>query len=122
MVWIRVSGIPCHACGLKLFKLVSESLGSFIRCDDQTLARLRMDTSRLLIKRNHQPWINVALNVAIDGTSFKLFLTEDHQEQKVIVASNSDGEEEEDESKAFSSPAESTLDGEEEGEEETVLD
>lgn len=76
LVLLRVSGIHCHACGFKLFKMVSETYGSFIKCDDITLSRLRMDKARILIKTNRQSLINKASLVIIDGVSFRLFLKE----------------------------------------------
>src|SRR3954470_16792978 len=41
LVWVKVLGFPGHAWGLKLFKIISESYGAFIKCDEQTLALFR---------------------------------------------------------------------------------
>lgn len=99
-----MSGFPCHACGLKIFNLVADSFGSFIRCDDQTTSWVRMDEARFLIKTSIKTSINEACVVVVDGESFRCFLKEDSTSiflnSLVIIGRDNEG------SNNSSSPAE----------------
>lgn len=70
-------GIPCHAWGLKCFKLIAEHFGSYIKCDDHTLSRFTMDEARILIKSRQHAMVNEVCMVTVDGSSYSMFVKKD---------------------------------------------
>lgn len=75
-IWVKFLGIPCHAWGIKMFKLIAKAYGTFIKCDEQTIDRVCLDEAKFLIKSKHLLTINEACNVMVDGESFKCFVKE----------------------------------------------
>ncbi|XP_058733331.1 uncharacterized protein LOC131604934 [Vicia villosa] len=47
---LRISGIPCNAWGEGFFKLVTEIVGIFIKCEESTETRIKMDEASVCIK------------------------------------------------------------------------
>lgn len=77
ILWLRITGISCHAWGDKLFKVLAEIRGMFIKCDEQTMTRYKMDEARVCIKTGWKEVINDKVKVFIDGVPFIIFMRED---------------------------------------------
>lgn len=78
LVWLKISGLPCHAWAIKLFKLISESYSAFIKCNDHIVSRLRMDDAKFLVNSRHEALINEECIVIVDGESYRCFWKEEH--------------------------------------------
>lgn len=98
--------------GSKSFQYHCRCFGTFIRCDDQTISRVRMDEARFLVKTNLKYFINEACIVVVDGESFRCFLTEDSTSVFNSSSMNLDRVDEE-ESELSSSSMENDSNGEE---------
>lgn len=60
--------------GFEVLKLISESYGSYNKYDERIISRVRMDSSRILIKSNQKVLINEAICVFMDKFYFRLFI------------------------------------------------
>lgn len=77
-----------------MFKLLVEGFGSFVKCDEQTFNKARMNEARILIKSKKKTFINEPVNVIVDGISFYLFVREDfsiHKDYLVAAISKEEG-------------------------------
>lgn len=74
LVWIRCSGVPCHAWNDNFFEVISTTLGYFVNCDENTSAKLNMDVSRFNIRTRCVAVINEVLFVMINGLLFRIVL------------------------------------------------
>ncbi|XP_058726466.1 uncharacterized protein LOC131597816 [Vicia villosa] len=73
---LRIYGIPCNVWGEGFFKLVTETVGTFIKCEESTETRFRMDDARVCIKTGRRELINVSVKAVIDGVQFLISLRE----------------------------------------------
>ncbi|XP_058775246.1 uncharacterized protein LOC131649501 [Vicia villosa] len=64
---LRISGIPCNVWVERFFKVVAESVGTFIKCEETTKARIRMDEARVYFKTGRRELINESIKAVIDG-------------------------------------------------------
>lgn len=76
MLWIKISRIPCHAWGVKLFKVIAERYGSYIRSDEQTITGSVMSEACILIKTKRMDLINETMNILIEDSCFILSVRE----------------------------------------------
>lgn len=83
--WLRIKGIPCHVRGTKFFSMLTESIGSFIKCDDITMTRLNMEEARVCIKSECKVLIYEEVNVSIEGKVFAIHMREDPPLMKAEV-------------------------------------
>lgn len=67
VVWLTITGIPCHVWGLRFFSMLADLWESLIHCDEQ---RLNMEEARICIKTSSKEMINDSLCVNIDGEKF----------------------------------------------------
>lgn len=68
---------PMSCVGNKLFKIILDSIGVFVKCDKKTIGRVNMEEARFFIKTNQQELFNNTMKVVVDGNLFTLFLRED---------------------------------------------
>lgn len=64
--------------GNKAFIILGEVRGSYIKCDEKTMARTKMDEVRLCIKFGWKEMVNVIVKVCVNGVPFKIFMKEDY--------------------------------------------
>lgn len=50
VVWVRILGIPCQACGNRFFKSVVNKIASFIKSDESTTTKLHMDVEQISLR------------------------------------------------------------------------
>jgi hypothetical protein len=65
--WVRVYGTPIHAWNLNFFKLCTSECGRFLRADDCTLDRGRIDYARILLSTTSLDVLNKNLVLLVDG-------------------------------------------------------
>ena len=65
--WIRVYCIPAHAWNADFFKICASSCGRFVRVDECTSDRGRIDFARILISTTSLEILNKTSDVLIDG-------------------------------------------------------
>lgn len=94
LVWITVTGVPFHARGIRLFKLLADSIGSFIKCDDHTLSKFRVNTTKVFIKTKQISLINEVCLVPIAGVSYSMYVVEECSPQQTSGRFSSFREEE----------------------------
>lgn len=111
-VWISFLGIPCHAWGCSMFKLLAEGLGVFVNVDERTINRASMNEARILLKTNIHSLINESVNVMVDRVLFHLYVREETSSLSGQKSRKPNPEEEDTEE--YSSPAEGCGDGTEE--------
>lgn len=69
MVWLNLIGVPCHAWDERLFTLLVETRGCFIKCDEETKLKLRMDEARINIKKWMEK-VDDTIKIVIEGVAF----------------------------------------------------
>ncbi|XP_058748519.1 uncharacterized protein LOC131621485 [Vicia villosa] len=75
--WLRVYGIPCHAWNFEFFEMIAKTVGTYICVDDNTHKGEHMDIARILVKTPCMIALNETFSVCINGTIFKIKLSED---------------------------------------------
>lgn len=75
--WIRVYGILAHAWNELFFKLCVSSCGRYIRSDECTLDKARLDFARVLISTSFLEVVNTTAEVIIDGCKHSIKLVEE---------------------------------------------
>jgi len=75
--WIRIYGTPVHAWNECFFKICVSDSGRFIRADDCTVDRARLDYARVLISTTILEVVNSTFDVMIDGFNYVLKLVEE---------------------------------------------
>jgi len=75
--WIRVYGTPVHAWNELFFKICVSGCGRFIRSDECTVDKARLDYARVLISTTFLKDINLTSEVVIDGCKYSLKLVEE---------------------------------------------
>lgn len=75
--WIRIYGTPPFAWNESFFNIVMSGCGRYIRSDECTLDKARLDFARVLISTQVLEIINSSIEVFIDGQIFLLKLVEE---------------------------------------------
>jgi hypothetical protein len=76
-VWVKVYGIPLHAWGDNLFRLLGERFGGFVDYDEDTASRTRFDVARLKFSTSSRSRIEVPVSIMVMGVSFELWVVEE---------------------------------------------
>ncbi|XVF62071.1 hypothetical protein PTKIN_Ptkin08bG0187600 [Pterospermum kingtungense] len=71
-VWVQVEGIPLHCWNRSFFRSLSDMWGEFIRADDPTLFKNRLDVARLLIRVRSRFNIPSQVKLNVKGICFCL--------------------------------------------------
>lgn len=77
LLWLRIRGTPCHVWCVSFFISLVKTRGSFIKCDESTMARTSLKEARVCIKSGRKELINLTIKAIIDGESFIINLIED---------------------------------------------
>jgi len=75
--WLQVYGIPAHAWNDDFFRLCVMNSGRFIRVDDCTLEKARLDFARILISTPNIEIVNTTAELSIDGCVYVIKLVEE---------------------------------------------
>lgn len=75
--WLQVYGTPIHAWNELFFKLCVSDCGRFIRSDECTVDKARLDYARILISTTSLEVVNVISEVIIDDCNYSIKLAED---------------------------------------------
>ncbi|XP_058749527.1 uncharacterized protein LOC131622508 [Vicia villosa] len=75
--WLRVYGIPCHAWNFEFFEMIAKTVGTYVCVDDNTQKGEHMDIARILVKTPCMIALNESFSVCINGTVFKIKISED---------------------------------------------
>jgi len=75
--WLRVYGIPMHAWNINFFNLCVAKCGRFIRVDECTSDKARLDYARILISTTSLEVLNTTTEFLIDGCIFTIKLIEE---------------------------------------------
>jgi hypothetical protein len=75
--WLRVYGAPAHAWNEDFFRLCVMETGRFIRTDECTVDKARMDFARILISTSHLEIVNKTSEFSIDGCLYVIKLVEE---------------------------------------------
>jgi hypothetical protein len=84
-VWVKVFGIPLHAWGDTLFRVLGERFGEFVDYDEATAARSRMDVARLKFSTSIRSRIEVPVVIAVLGITFEVWVVEEEMGTRVVV-------------------------------------
>lgn len=77
LTWIRCHGIPPHAWGEGICKLMANTLGSYVDIDEDTRMKTSYDVARVLIRSRTLGVINEVMHVTINGEVFPIKLVEE---------------------------------------------
>ncbi|XP_058742698.1 uncharacterized protein LOC131615243 [Vicia villosa] len=88
VMWVRVYGIPCHACCFEFFESVANMLGTYICVDENTMSGDNMDIARILIRVPSSFSLKDHVEVNVDGDVFQLVLHEDTYGPVRLVATS----------------------------------
>lgn len=76
VVWTRWYGVPLHAWSTRFFSYVCAKFGLFIKLDDSSKQKTRLDFARLKISTGFKS-IDEVINIRIDGKSFSISVKEE---------------------------------------------
>jgi hypothetical protein len=65
--WVRVYGTPLHAWNVSFLKMCTSVCGRFVRADDCTLDKGRIDYARILLSTNSLEVLNENMEFFVDG-------------------------------------------------------
>ena len=77
VAWLRVYGTPIHAWNTKFFKLCVSHCGKFVRTDECTVDKGRIDFARVLITTTSLEVLNTTTVVLVDGRQVSIKLMEE---------------------------------------------
>jgi len=66
-VWVKVWGIPIHVWDEHLFKKIGNLFGDFVDFDEETIARKRLDFSRIKVSTEKMVLINDVVELVVVG-------------------------------------------------------
>jgi len=75
--WVRVYGVPDHAWNDDFFKLCVMNSGRFIRADECTVDKARLDFARILVSTTQLDIVNTTSEFSIDGCAYVIKLMEE---------------------------------------------
>jgi len=75
--WVRVYGVPAHAWNEDFFKLCVMNSGRFIRADECTVEKARLDFARILVSTTQLKIVNTTSEFSIDGHVYVIKLVEE---------------------------------------------
>jgi len=75
--WIRVYGTPVYAWNESFFKTCVMKCGRYIRSDDSTVDKARLDYARVLISTTIVEVVNASTEIVVDGCNFEIKLVEE---------------------------------------------
>lgn len=75
--WVRIYGTPVHAWNINFFKLCVSKCGRFVREDECTLERGRIDFARILISTYSLEVLNKMMVLMVDGCNYNIKLVEE---------------------------------------------
>lgn len=76
VVWLKIIGTPCHAWEDRIFTLLAGTRGSFIKSDEETKLKKRMDATRIYIKTKYMEQVDNLVEVSIEGVNYCIRLCE----------------------------------------------
>lgn len=76
-VWIRIPGVPCHVWGEKLFAVLAETQGTYVKCDEETLLKTRMDEAKVCLRTKRMDLLDETFKINIEGKLFTVKIMED---------------------------------------------
>ncbi|KAK7275434.1 hypothetical protein RIF29_16551 [Crotalaria pallida] len=71
ITWLNCGGIPLQAWNESFFKVLTSKFGSFIKTDNETRDRSKIDIARIQIKTLAQGYINTVMRIMINEDSLK---------------------------------------------------
>jgi len=75
--WVRLYGAPIHAWSADFFRLCVSNSGRFIRADDCTVDKARLDYAQILISTPSIEIVNTSSDFFIDGCKYVIKLVEE---------------------------------------------
>lgn len=75
--WLRVYGVPIHAWNAEFFKLCVMDAGRFVRADECTVEKARLDFARILISTSNLEILNLNSDFIIDGSLVNVKIVEE---------------------------------------------
>jgi hypothetical protein len=83
-VWVKVYGIPIHAWGDNLFKLLGARFGEFVDYDEPTASKLSLDVARLKLSTPIRSRIETPVAVSVMGVIFEVWVVEEEAERRSV--------------------------------------
>ncbi|XVF51723.1 hypothetical protein PTKIN_Ptkin04bG0207700 [Pterospermum kingtungense] len=74
-VWVNMEEVPLQLWNEQFFKSIGDCWGSFIRLDDCTASKKRLDIARMLVNVSSRLNISSALSVCVKEKSFKILVS-----------------------------------------------
>lgn len=75
--WVRVYGVPIHAWNEVFFKMCVTDVGRYVRADDCTVDKARIDFARVLLSTPLLEIVNTSFDFIIDGSLFGIKVVEE---------------------------------------------
>lgn len=79
-IWTQWYGVSLHAWNEKFFRMVSTKIGTFVRADNDTISRRKIQMARILVKTSYPEIPRIPLKVAVDGRIFSIRIKEEDEE------------------------------------------
>lgn len=75
--WVRIYGIPVHAWTMSFFELCSKACGKFLKADECSVEKSRLDFARVLVSTSSLEVLNVTSSILVDGLPYTLKFVEE---------------------------------------------
>lgn len=76
LVWLMFMGVPCHDWGERLFKAIGNKIGFYVKSEEETLLKTRMDEARVCIRYWGMEMINSSFCIFVDGSKYMVHVVE----------------------------------------------
>jgi hypothetical protein len=76
-VWVKVFGIPLHAWGDNLFKVLGARFGMFVDYDEPTASKARLDVAHIKLSTSIRTRIETPVMLSVMGVAFEVWVVED---------------------------------------------
>lgn len=85
LVWLKIFGVPCHAWGECLFRSLEDSIGRFVKIDEVTKLRWRMDIARVCLCYIGKKRVFATIKVVVNGISFEVHVMDEDSCDRTVV-------------------------------------
>ncbi|KAK2410383.1 zinc finger CCCH domain-containing protein [Trifolium repens] len=75
--WVKVRGIPLHAWGESLFKLIGGKYGEFLDFDEAIASRSKLDVARIKIATGFRSYIDELIKIKVLEVCYTIWVEED---------------------------------------------
>lgn len=77
LAWLKISGTLCHVWGESFFQSIVNSIGRYVKCDEETLLQTKMSEARVFVRLGWLKKVDISIKAIIDDSKFCIHLMEE---------------------------------------------